>query len=216
MSILFDKIAYFCANIITPFLSTVVVSAITALLVAIINNKMQFFGKLRIYPTIISRTTIPTLAINSQNIKQGSNYPKSLSEYLIKCICFNSKSIPIFLENFYVEMKEKNSKKTTKINVKEEEISYSKLNGISIGCDLALKEQIILPRTLHEFVIRLDINHEIVTYYPLKLVCYNEKHKRKEFLLSKGKSLHRMKGQEKECYKTVISDWQKKNTNDTR
>jgi len=209
MDIILTNITHF-----VHILSTITVSALTALLVAVINNKMQFFGGLRIYPTIIRYVKPEPLIENTTECKQIkiATAQKISSKYLVKCICFNSKSVPILIEDFHVEMTVQGSKEPVYIAVTKPEIDYTEFNGVKYGIYSPLEKQIIQPKALYEFILRLDIDDEIINCYPLILICYNEKHQRKEFIISKGVDLQKLNREIRQYFETIITNWHNKNT----
>ena len=178
----------------TIFLSAAI-GIVSSFIVAVINNRMQFFGTVRIYSTL------------SETI-DGSRYS-------MECICYNSKTVPVYLTNFHVEIKVKGRKKPIIIKVMKVGTARAENentdHAIITGAYIPPKPQIVQPKVMHDFKFDLGIYHEAVKCFPLKLVAYNEKHRRKTFNLNKGIDLRKEKGQSRKHYESVMNDWLNKN-----
>lgn len=149
----------------------------------ILNSQSYRVGKTKIYATLVQSIELPAISLDGKNPKtQQNTQPK----YLLQCIASNSRQIPAILDNFHVEMTLERRAKPIILSVYKPEIEYSELNGRKFGVQLALPRQLILPHTLHEFTFKVDYNSSDILYSRLVLVAFNEKHKRKRFLLHDG------------------------------
>jgi len=182
----------------SPWLIPVVLSAITALIVAYINNRMLFFGKLRIY----SRFEVCHIVATKQDVN---------NDYILRCICFNSKSIPVYLEDFSIEMKVPSARKVKIIQVSNPDLSLYNTGCINITASSVVAAQVIPPRVIHEFKIKLNSDGEIATISRLKLVCINERHRKLTFILKNGVKLNKNNNVTK-YNKDIINKWRQNNT----
>ena len=184
---------------IAPRLITAIIGVVTgflgAAITAAINNKMQFFGRIRMYSTL--EEALPS---------EGS-----AKQYWMKCICYHSKSMPVYLDGFCVEMKVKGRKKPVVITAMKTARAEHTEHAVVAGAYIPIKPQIIQPKAMHEFNFCLDINHEAVACYPLRLVAYDEKRKRKIFNLRRGVNLRKEKGESRKHYESVMNDWLSEN-----
>jgi len=161
----------FCS--IYPWLPNIIVSVITALIVLFINNKLLFLGRVR----IDSLFTICYIVATK---------PSESKEYVISCKCFNNKSIPVYLNNFHIEMKVSGSKKPRIIQVSNPVLDIHRIGGVVMSTPSPVAAQIIPPRVFHEFSLKLNSDGEIASISKLKLVCNNEKNKRLSFNICNG------------------------------
>lgn len=148
-----------------------------------LNAQSYKIGKTKIYATFVQSTTVPAISIGAS----GPTRPeKPKTEYLFRCIASNSRQIPVILENFHVEMRRDRRSKPVILPVIEPETKYTNVNGIQIGAKLTLPRQLIPPHTLYEFAFRVDYTNPDIQDSRLELIAYDERHKRRRFLLYNG------------------------------
>lgn len=145
-----------------------------------LNSQSYKLGKTKIYATLIKSITIP--------VQMGEDTPtcKNSSKYLFQCVAYNSKQIPVILKNFHVELSSSRHSKPITTRILLPEVSYTEVNGIKTGAELAFPRQLIMPRTLHEFTFKVDYHNDDIYYRRIYLIAYNEKNERKKFLLYDG------------------------------
>lgn len=148
-----------------------------------LNSQSYKIGRTKIYATFVTSTSLPAASLDGSAPKHQER-PKT--EYLIQCVASNSRQVPVILSNFHVEMALDRHSKPINLSVVESEIKYTDVNGLKIGVQLALPRQLIPPHTLCEFEFKVDYSKPDIQYSRLKLVAYDEKHKRHEFLLYDG------------------------------
>ncbi len=145
-----------------------------------LNSQSYKIGKTKIYATFVTSTALPTISLD------GSVPERPRTEYLLECVASNSRQVPVILSNFHIEMVLSRHSKPIILSVVEPEIKYTDVNGLKIGAQLALPRQLIPPHTLYEFEFKVDYCKPDIQYSQLKLVAYDEKHKRHKFLLYNG------------------------------
>ncbi len=148
-----------------------------------LNSQSYKIGKTKICAAFFISTSLPTISLDS-SIPQNQESPKT--DYLIHCVVSNSRLVPVILSNFHIEIVLDCHSKPIILSVVEPEIKYTDVNGLKIGAQLALPRQLIPPHTLYEFEFKVDYCKPDIQYSQLKLVAYDEKHKRHKFLLYNG------------------------------
>lgn len=152
-----------------------------------LNSQSYKLGKTKIYATLVDSVVIPA--------QMGDDTPtyKNSSKYLFQCVAYNSKQIPVILKNFQIELFTSRHSKPITARILLPEISYTEVNGIKIGSELAFPRQLIMPRTLYEFTFKVDYHSDDIHSSRIYLIAYNEKNRRKKFLLYDGYKVKRNK-----------------------
>lgn len=147
-----------------------------------LNSQSYKLGKTKIYATLIKSITIPVQMGDDTTTCESTSSQK----YLFECVAYNSKQIPVILKNFHIELLTDRHSNPISAPILLPEISYTEINGIKIGAELALPRQLIMPRTLHEFTFKVNYHNDDIYDSRIYLIAYNEKNKRKKFLLYDG------------------------------
>ena len=121
-----------------------------------LNSQSYKLGKTKIYATLIKSITIPVQMGDDTTTCESTSSQK----YLFECVAYNSKQIPVILKNFHIELLTDRHSNPISAPILLPEISYTEINGIKIGAELALPRQLIMPRTLHEFTFKVNYHND--------------------------------------------------------
>lgn len=152
----------------------------------ILNSQSYRVGKTKIYGTLVTTVRVPPVSTTGNTTKAKSTGP----EYFMNCVATNSRQIPIILENFCIEMQTDRNAKPIRLSVYEpEDDCCTMANGLKISAQIALRRQYILPRTLHEFSMKIGCFDPQIQFSRLTLVAVDERHKFHKFVLYDGLKL---------------------------
>lgn len=152
----------------------------------ILNSQSYRIGKTKIYGTLVTTVKVPPVSMTGGVTKAKCTGP----EYSINCVATNSRQIPVILESFCIEMQTDRNTKPIRLSVYEpEDDCCTMANGLKISAQIALRRQYILPRTLHEFSMKIGCSDPQIQFSRLTLIAYDERHKAHRFLLYDGLKL---------------------------
>lgn len=152
----------------------------------ILNSQSYRIGKTKIYGTLVTTVKVPPVSMTGGVTKAKCTGP----EYSINCVATNSRQIPVILESFCIEMQTDRNTKPVRLQVYESEnASCTMANGVKVSARIALRRQYILPRTLHEFSMKIGCSDPKIQFSRLTLVAFDERHKIHRFLLYDGLKL---------------------------
>lgn len=157
----------------------------------ILNSQSYRIGRTKIFSTFTVSTKLPPVILSASKTEDytSKRQKRPETEYLFQCVAINSRQIAVLLENFSVEMRATRRAKPIRLSVVEPEIEYADIGGLKIGAQLALPRKVIPPRTLYEFIFKVDYHKPDIQYSRLELIAFNEKHRCQRFLLYDGLKL---------------------------
>lgn len=153
-----------------------------------LNSWAYKLGRTQIYATLVHTVEVP-MAVPDGSTAKRSSKPKR--EYSFRCVASNSRQIPVYLENFHVEVRNDKRSGIERLFVYEPELSYAETGSVRIAARVALGRQIIPPRTLYEFAFSLGDCDPEIEYSKVVLVAYDERHKCRKFVIRDGRKLDR-------------------------
>lgn len=153
-----------------------------------LNSWAYKLGRTQIYATLVRTVEVP-MAVPDGSTAKRSSKPKR--EYSFRCVASNSRQIPVYLENFHVEVRNDKRSGIERLFVYEPELSYAETGSVRIAARVALGRQIIPPRTLYEFAFSLGDCDPEIEYSKVVLVAYDERHKCRKFVIRDGRKLDR-------------------------
>lgn len=153
-----------------------------------LNSWAYKLGRTQIYATLVRTVEVP-MAVPDGSTAKRSSKPKR--EYSFRCVASNSRQIPVYLENFHVEVRNDKRSGIERLFVYEPELSYAETGSVRIAARVALGRQIIPPRTLYEFAFSLSDCDPEIEYSKVVLVAYDERHKCRKFVIRDGRKLDR-------------------------
>ena len=153
-----------------------------------LNSWAYRLGRTQIYATLVHTVEVP-MAVPDGSTARRSSKPKR--EYSFRCVASNSRQIPVYLENFRVEVQSDRRSGIKRLFVYEPELSYAETRNVRIAARVALGRQIIPPRTLYEFAFSLGDCDPEIEYSKIVLVAYDERHKCRKFVIRDGRKLDR-------------------------
>lgn len=149
----------------------------------VLNSLSYRIGRTKIYGTLVTTVTVPSMSITGDSSKDRQSGPK----YSMNCVAINSRQIPVILESFCMEMQTDRNKEPIRISVYESEDGCCTMeNGLKVSAQIALRRQYILPRTLYEFSMRIGCSDPQIQFSRLTLIAFDERHKRHKFLIYDG------------------------------
>ena len=107
-------------------------------------------------------------------------------EYFIKCCAKNSRQIAVLLENFHFEVQKSKDAKTVRVSALNEKDSCCCVGKVQVSARTAMAPQIIEPRKLQFFTVRIDTADPEIQYAKLTLCAYDEDGKLHKFLVYNG------------------------------
>ena len=105
-----------------------------------------------------------------------------LNAYTYK-IAKNSRQIAVLLENFYFEVQKSKGAKIVRISALNEKDSCCCVGNVQVSARTAMAPQIIEPRKLQFFTVRIDTTDPEIQYAKLTLCAYDEDGKLHKFLV---------------------------------
>ena len=121
------------------------------------------------------------------------------TEYSIKCCAKNSRQIAVLLEGFYFEVQKSKGVKTVRVPALSAEDSCCSVGPIQVTARTTMEPQIIEPRKLNFFTVRIDTNDSETQYAKLTLCAYDENRKLHKFLVYNGLKAERPPAYAPEC-----------------
>ena len=112
-------------------------------------------------------------------------------EYFIKCCAKNSRQIAVLLENFHFEVQKSKGAKTVRVSALNEKDSCCCVGKVQVSARTAMAPQIIEPRKLQFFTVRIDTADPEIQYAKLTLCAYDEDGKLHKFLVYNGLKVKR-------------------------
>lgn len=151
-----------------------------ALLGWLLNAYTYKIGRTVIRGTFETKITLPP-------VRPGSAVTGTAkTEYSIKCCAKNSRQIAVLLEDFYFEVQKSKGAKVICIPALNAEDSCCSVGPIQVTARTAMERQIIEPRKLNFFTVRIDTNDPEIQYAKLTLCAYDEDRKLHKFLVYNG------------------------------
>lgn len=153
-----------------------------------LNSYSYRMGKTTIWATLSTQMEIPHMSENGSNDR---NQQTPLIEYFFDCTATNTRQVPIVLKNFRVEMRKTKRGKPINLSVLAPKMSYAEAGKFKIGVQLQLEKQRIEPRSITEFVFKVDCKDINIQYSKIDLIAYNERNKKVRFEIYNGLRIER-------------------------
>ncbi len=151
----------------------------------LLNAYTYKIGRTEIHGTFETRITMPPA--RPDDAADGS----VKKEYFIKCCAKNSRQIAVLLENFYFEVQKSKGAKIVRISALNEKDSCCCVGNVQVSARTAMTPQIIEPRKLQFFTVRIDTADSEIQYTKLTLCAYDEDGKLHKFLVYNGLKVKR-------------------------
>ena len=151
----------------------------------LLNAYTYRIGKTEIRGTFETRITMPPVRPDDavdETVKK---------EYFIKCCAKNSRQIAVLLENFYFEVQKSKGAKTVRVSALNENDSCCCVGNVRVSTKTATAPQIIEPRKVQFFTVRIDTTDPEIQYAKLTLCAYDENGKLHNFLVYNGLKVKR-------------------------
>lgn len=151
----------------------------------LLNAYTYRIGRTEIRGTFETRITLPP--VRPDNAADGT----AKKEYFIKCCAKNSRQIAILLKNFYFEVQKCRGEKIVRISALNEKERCCCVGTVQVSAKTAMAPQIIEPRKLQFFTVRIDTTNPEIQYAKLTLCAYDEDGKLHKFLVYNGLKVKR-------------------------
>lgn len=149
----------------------------------VLNSQSYRIGRTKIYGTFVTSIIAPPVSITG-SVSTAEPVKKN---YFMNCVAVNSRQIPVILESFCMEMQTDRNAAPIRLSVYEsKDDACTMANGLKISAQIALRRQYILPRTLHEFSMKIGCSDPQIQFSRLTLVAFDERHKCHKFMIYDG------------------------------